>query len=176
MKNDKVSYTSISEFIDELKEILDKHGDLPVCVRGASPIWTDLLAYYYDGGFALQDVNDSANYISSRTWNPEKKYTEVTKGFPKCCVNLMTYDPFETQKLNGRSVREIDPESWTFLDEEELKERKIFDGQLIQYKYDDGQKKYKAFLESGEFAFGDCMFDARVNLTKLYQDKKNERL
>jgi hypothetical protein len=179
MKNDKVNYTSVSELISELQDIKDKHGDLPVCVQGSSPIWTDLLAYYYDGGFVLQDVNDSSNYIRSRTWDPEKKLTVCTEGFPKKCINLMDTKPHEFLCCNGRPIREIDPESWQFLDEKEQEERNIFGGQFVKFRntqvYNPDMKcyPYEAYLDSGESAIGPNMFEARENLKKIYTENKN---
>ncbi len=174
MKNDKIEYTSISEFIKELEKIKEKCGDIPVCCKGSSPIRCEVEPYYYDGGYFARDAKDPKNYLHSIT---RKEGLGISaEGFPKSCVQIYDESIWEAHKLNGRPVREIDPESWQFLDEEEKKEMDIFNGQLVKYNYDHDQKKYKAYLDSGEFALGEHMFGAKVNLVKLYQEKKNEKL
>ena len=175
MKNDKIEYTSISELIKELEEIKEKIGDIPVCCKGSSPIRCEVEPYYYDGGYYVRDSKDPKNYLHSVT--RKEGLGGVSEGFHKSCVQIYDESIWEVHKLNGRSVREIDPENWQFLDEEEKKERDIFNGQLVKYSWekdvDPNLKIYscKAYIDSGEFAFGEHMFGAKQNLIKLFEKK-----
>ena len=179
MKTDKVIYTPISELIKELEEIKKNHGDIPVCYNGSSPVYTDVREYYYDGGYYLKDATNIQNYISSRSRTADDKYTCITEGFPQSCVDIRGGMPgdWEDHSLNGRPVREIDPDSWEFLDKQEYEERKVFGGYIVKYAWEKqpnakGYYPVKAYLDSGEFAFGENMKEAREALTKIYTESK----
>lgn len=172
MQNDVVKYTSITDLIKDLTEALNTFGDIPVCIGGSSPIYTNPLPYYYDGGYVLQDVKDPKNFIRSKTWDKESGFTKATPGVPPNCVHLCFMLPeggYNT--LNGRDVRDIDPDTWEFLCEEEKSERDMFNGSLVNYSYDKNFKLFKAEIDSGEFSLGESRKVAKDNLIRLFLEK-----
>lgn len=173
MRNKEVVYTSISELIEQLLEVKEQLGDLPVCFNGASPVYLNTRPFYYDGGYVLQDAQNPKNYKRSRSQNT-KGLTVKTEGFPDACVDILGLNPDDYLTLDNRSVREIDPESWEYLEQKEQEERNFFNGQIVRYKNDGvfdnafGCCPYTAYLDSGESALGGCMRDARNNLKEIY--------
>lgn len=122
MKNSKIEWTSVQELIDMLQvEVANGYGDIPVCVKGMTPIALDYGNTWYDGGYVAADVNDRSNLITSKN----------NINFPKECIHLYRPDP---EKLNGRPEREIDLEFWEDWCKRELEERNFFDGELAKYK------------------------------------------
>ncbi len=170
MNNGTIEYTSISELIEELTKLKDRCGDIPVCIDGRTPIFISSRPYFYDGGYYAQDASDPWNTLSSRDGGG------CRENMPDNCVDLESRAYEDCDKFNGRLAREIDPDSFNYLDMLEQKERQIFHGQIVRYiwpkeKDPDGFYRVTAYLDSGESAKGACMKDAREALTALYTGK-----
>ena len=175
MKNNEVVYTSISELVEQLLKIKENFGDLPVCCQGASPVHAEPRAYYYDGGYKLQDVKDRTNFKRSRSFNGT--HTVKSEGFADYCVDIFYPMPEAEDKLDNRRVREIDPDSWDYVDEMECEERKFFDGQIVQYTTlatpdEKGYYSYQAYVSSGQIGIGRSMNMAKEELMQKYSAKK----
>jgi len=128
-----------SDLIKKLQEQVDKHGDIPVALSGEqgymSAAFPMVEPYYYDGGYCARDTDDPSNWISSRARDPKSGWTTRAPGFPDLFIKLVTAYPCdEEEKINGRPLREIDPEEWAWWDEKELEERNLFGGELVKYK------------------------------------------
>lgn len=172
MKTDKYEYTLISELISELEQAKEKFGNIPVTVRHCSPIFLNVMPYYYDGGYVVSDVNNIHSKFSSKDYS-NGKGCSLREGLPNSFLDLQIIIPDSEEKLNGRSVREIDTEGWSFLCEMENEERQLFNGQLINYQWDKEKNQQKAYLASGEFAYGKSLHEAKLNLIKVYNESNS---
>lgn len=170
-------YTKISDLIAELTAVLQERGDLPVTVRHATPVFTNVMPYYYDGGYTVRTADGA--YVTSRDY--ERGDSDVRPGLPETFVDLASSQPNadDWNVVNGRSVREIDPDTWQYLEEQEAEERLIFSGQLVKYRIDnhpsgEGNNRcymQTAYLPSGEEGRGPSMADAKAALIRAYQEK-----
>lgn len=180
MKNEHIEFTSVDDLITELQEISKGgYGDYPVCINGTSPVFVSSRPYYYDGGYIVRDASkDCSDFLRSRVRDEKSGYTGMRKdvGMKDQCFDVQSLDPTwdDEATIDGRTVRNMDVETWSFLDKKEQEEAAIFNGQLVKYqfakKYD---KKYKchpftAYLESGESAIGASMHDAKEKLKEQF--------
>lgn len=171
-----------SEVIRQLQSIIDAHGDHPVSAVGdmgwTSSVYCMAEPYYYDGGYCAPDEADRFNFIRSKDNTGAK-----AKGFPEHHIKIGATGPSEhDDKIDSRPLREISPEDWNWYDKKELKERNMFDGELVKYrasKQRDGKLDcfpFIAYLESGLESVGDAeghMDDARTSLFRKYKALKN---
>lgn len=180
MQNKQIKYTSIDELIEMLLDVKKDHPDAAVCVNGVSAVFTIARPWYYDGGYVAQDVTNTSNFLRSRAERMEGMTTKA-EGFPGVCVDLVSQEPAgdDLYSLDGRSVRDIDPEGWDFLDEQESRERGLF-GELIQYEWTkntrmaDGHNcaEIRAFLSSGLSALGTSRKEAKDALTLIFKESE----
>lgn len=172
MNNGIINYTTVGELIEELKKF---NVDAPVCINGCAEVYTDARPWYYDGGYIARDAKNPNNFLRSKDYS--KGNASLGEGFYICCVDLVPQNPEDGHSIEGRSVREIDPDSWAFLEKIEMEERNIFANQTVKYEgtgsYSEEFKCYpvKAYLDSGEFAIAECMRDAKDQLIKIWKDK-----
>ncbi len=175
MKNEYVEYTSVDDLIKELQDISKRgYGDYPVCVNGTSPIHVSSRPYYYDGGYIVRDINgDNYNFLRSRMRDESGKGLGMRPGVKETCFDLDICDAtaYEKATIDGREVREMDVETWSFLDQKEQEEMAIFGG-LVRYKLSPtvdeamGCHPFTAYLDSGLSAIGHNMNEAKENLKK----------
>jgi hypothetical protein len=173
MKNGNVEYTSVDELIVELQKISkDGHGDYPVCVNGVSPVFVDSRPSHYDGGYLVRDASKgNYNFLRSCPRDEDGNRTGIHPDVKDMCFDVMSCDPTgeDTATIDGRTVRDIEPETWSFLDAIEQKEMVDFGG-LVKYKIaskvdkEMGYFPFTAYLESGESAIGSNMKNAREAL------------
>ena len=176
----KPKFLTVAQMIEELEKY---DGDLPVAIDGVSDWIVDKIPFYYDGGFLAPSEESHNNYLSSKVGSPTG--TKKGEGFPNTFLRITSGDPnmSKNNKINGRSIREIDPDGWDFLEIEEMKERNIFDGEIVRYigsKTKDeklGCYPMKAYLDSGMEAIGTGnMSSARETLTDKFQTLKGLNL
>ena len=172
MDNGIINYTTVGELIEELK----KYDPIaPVCLNGCALVYVDARPWYYDGGYVAQDSKDVSNYKRSKDYSLGN--ASMGEGFHTFCVDLVQNHPDSDDKVEGRSIREIDSESWEYLEKIELEEKNIFGGQIVKYR---GAKAYSeefkcwpmtAYLDSGEEATASCMRDAKNELIVIWKKK-----
>lgn len=177
MDRDKYEYTMLSEVIEMLQSHLDKHGDTVFTYNGVSPVYLDCLPYFYDGGFAVKE-KDKPNYIGSKQYgeNGGHKHPDL----PDHHVFLTGFRGLEDdESKDGRSARDIE-ECWSFLDDQENEERKIFSGELIKYKRGPDIVEDKntylgviAYLDCGLSVHATNMAKAKEELIKLYKEQQS---
>lgn len=182
MKNNHIEYTSVDDLITELQTISKKgFGEYPVCVNGVSPVHVSSRPYYYDGGYLVRDATKgNYDFLRSRTRDENGKSLGMRPGVKDRCFDINTCNPTMSDhaSIDGRTVRDMDVETWSFLDEKEQEEIQTFGG-LVQYKLakekDDKLNCYPftAYLESGESATGSSMYKARENLKKQFSKEEN---
>ncbi len=169
-------YTKISDLIKELEEIQKSHGDIPVCTSGdygwTASVYSDVQPYYYDGGYYVQDgmgQNGEPNFISSRRMdlndskNKDLSYVVKLKSF------YLDYDT----NINGKTIRDINPGEFVFLDEIEQKTLKDFAGEMPEFKNTkhknaNGYYMIEAFLKNGLSAYGISRKEAQEALAKKF--------
>lgn len=182
MRNGNVEYTSVDELIAALQKVSDDgYGDYPVCVNGASPIMSKCLGrrpWYYDGGYIVRDATKGPyDYVRSRQRGDNGR-TKMHPDVKDACIDLEICDPCvdDEATIDGRTVRDMQPETWEFLDQDEQKELAIFGG-LVQYRLSTtkdqktGFYPVTAYLDSGESAVGANRHEARENLKKKIQSE-----
>lgn len=177
MRHDNVEYTSVDELITELQQISnDGYGDYPVCVNGVSPVHVSSRPYYYDGGYLVRDATKGKyDFLRSRLRNSKGKMLGMRPGVKDRCFDVDICNPTmdDEATIDGRTVRDMDVETWGFLDEKEVEEMAMFGG-LVKYKL--AQKRdeklgchpFTAYLDSGESAVGRSMHEAKENLKKQF--------
>lgn len=178
MKNGDVEYTSVDELIAELQKVSEKgFGDYPVCVNGASPVSIGGREWYYDGGYLVRDAT-KGNYDYLRSRPRDENGNSSPKPHPDVkerCFDIDMCDPTWNDKatIDGRAVRDMDVETWGFLDEKEQEEMAIFGG-LVKYKLSPTRDKkrgchpFTAYLDSGESAIGSSMYEAKEKLKEQF--------
>jgi len=181
MINGKVEYTSVDELIKELQEISDRGlGDHPVCVNGVSPVHVSGRGYYYDGGYIVRDATKgNFDFVRSRMTNKKGRTTGMHPDVKDTCFDIDICDPTwdDEATIDGRTVRDMNPETWAFLDENEQEEMALFGG-IVKYKLSKTKDEnlncypYIAYLDSGESAVGSNMHNAKQNLAKIFDKGK----
>lgn len=176
MDNGIIKYTTVGELIEELK----KYDPVsPICLNGCASVYVDARPWYYDGGYVAQDSKDSDNYKRSKDYS--SGLAKLGKGFHTFCVDLIPNSPSDEDKIENRRVREIDSDSWEFLEKIEMEERNIFGGQIVRYKgfgaYSEEFKCWPviAYLDSGEQAIASCMKDAKDELIKIWRGNETNK-
>jgi hypothetical protein len=183
----KPKFTMTSELIKQLQEALDKDGDRPICIHTEfGPISEVVISFQdwgYDNGYYAPDQDDPTNWINSSS--PDG--ITMKEGFYDFCYVLGGRPPecYEDSSVNGRKVREIDPEDShsKWLDKKQLEEKNMFGGEIVHYdsskERDNGELDcypFIAYLKSnGLSAIGDKeghMSGAKEALKRKYDALK----
>lgn len=176
MNNGVIEYKTVGELIEELKKC---DPNAPVCIGGCAEVYVDSRPWYYDGGYIAKDAKNPNNFRRSKDYSGGS--ARMGDGFYIHCVDLLPQNPEEDHSLDGRKIREIDSDSWSFLEKIESEERTIFDNQIVQYKgtgefsKEFGCYPVIAYLESGESAIAGCMSDAKKELIKIWRQNETNK-
>jgi hypothetical protein len=179
MKNEYITWVSVDELIEKLEKIkkdLGGDGTVPVCINSMSDLCVSSRPFYYDGGYFARSSENLNNVLPSRN----KDRNGLSLGFNGNCIDISARLPEDNELLEGRLVMEIDPDNWDWLDKQQQEERAEFGGQLIKYRVQKEKDPiwncypFRAYLDSGEEAFGPCMKDAKDALRIVYKSVNNK--